>query len=199
VVAINGGRAELLPGTWSATIEWLVRRLAPRFPQLGFVEVRYRVRSWKRLEQCAEDARQGMAAAGDVPIALLAFSMGGAVATMIADDPRVRAVIGLAPWLPDELELTPLAGRRLTVVHGSLDRNLPWLPGVSPELSRRGFDRALAAGATGEYHLVRGGFHAAAARRGERLVALPRSGAYERLVAQALGGFVAACGAGIHD
>ena len=168
-----------------------MRRLAPRFPQLAFVEVRYRVRSWKRLELCAEDAREGIAAAGDVPIALLAFSMGGAVATMVAADARVRAVVGLAPWLPDELDVAPLAGRRLTVVHGSLDRNLPWLPGVSPELSRRGFDRALAAGATGDYHLVRGGFHAAAGRRGERLVALPRAAAYERLVVQAVAAFAA--------
>jgi pimeloyl-ACP methyl ester carboxylesterase len=191
VVAVNGGRAELLPGTWSATIEWLVRRLAPRFPQLAFVEVRYRVRSWKRLEQCADDARDGIAAAGDAPVALLGFSMGGAVATMVAADARVRAVVGLAPWLPDELDLTPLAGRRLTVVHGSLDRNLPWLPGVSPELSRRGFERALAAGAAGEYHLVRGGFHAVAVRRRGRLVALPRAPAYERHVAQALAAFAA--------
>jgi pimeloyl-ACP methyl ester carboxylesterase len=166
-----------------------VRRLAPRFPRLGFVEVRYRVRSWKRLEECAEDAREGMAAAGDVPIALLAFSMGGAVATMVAGDPRVRAVVGLAPWLPDELDVAPLAGRRVTVVHGSLDRNLPWLPGVSPELSRRGLERAVAAGATGDYHLVRGGFHAAAVRRRNRLVPLPRAGSVERHVAAALAAF----------
>jgi len=191
VVAVNGGRAELLPGTWSATIEWLVRRLAPQLPRLAFVEVRYRVRSWKRLEQCAEDAREGMAAAGDVPIALLSFSMGGAVATMVAEDPRVRAVVGLAPWLPDELDVGPLADRRLTVVHGSLDRNLAWLPGVSPELSRRGFERALAAGATGDYHLVRGGFHAAAVRRRDRLIALPRAAAFERKIAQALAAFAA--------
>jgi pimeloyl-ACP methyl ester carboxylesterase len=191
VVAFNGGRAELLPGTWSATIEWLVRRLAPRLPQLAFVEVRYRVRSWKRLEQCAEDALEGMAAAGAVPIALLAFSMGGAVAAMVAGDPRVRSVVGLAPWLPDELDVAPLAGRRVTVVHGSLDRNLPWLPGVSPELSRRGFERAVAAGATGDYHLVRGGFHAVAARGRGRLIALPRAGAFERQIAQALTAFAA--------
>ena len=168
-----------------------MRRLAPQLPRLAFLEVRYRVRSWTRLEQCAEDARAGMAAAGDVPIALLAFSMGGAVATMVAADPRVRAVVGLAPWLPDELYVAPLAGRRLTVVHGSLDRNLPWLPGVSPELSRRGFERALAAGATGDYHLVPGGFHAAAIRRRDRLVALPRASAYERRIESAPAAFAA--------
>ena len=186
---MNGGRAELLPGTWSATLEWLVRRLAPRFPRVAFVEVRYRVRSWKRLELCVEDAREAIAAAGDVPIAMLAFSMGGAVATMVAADSRVRAVVGVAPWLPDQLDVAPLRGRRLTVVHGSLDRNLPALPGVSAELSRRGFDRALAAGADGDYHLVRGGLHAVAIRGGGRLVALPRARAYEHHVAQALDAF----------
>ena len=188
---MNGGRAELLPGTWSATLEWLVRRLAPRFPGLAFVEVRYRVRSWKRLELCVEDARDGLDAAGDVPVAMLGFSMGGAVATMVAADPRVRAVVGVAPWLPDQLDVTPLAGRRVTVVHGSFDRNLPWLPGVSPELSRAGFERALAAGAIGEYHLVRGGLHAVAVRSRGRLVPLPRAAVFERRVAAALASFAA--------
>jgi pimeloyl-ACP methyl ester carboxylesterase len=191
VVLVNGGRSELLPGTWSATLEWLVRGLAPRFPNLAFVEVRYRVRSWRVLGDCVEDAREGMAAAGDVPIALVGFSMGGAVATRAAADDRVRTVIGIAPWLPDELDVSPLAGRRLTVAHGAFDRNLPGLPGVSPILSRRGFDRALAAGASGEYHLVRGGFHALALRGPRSLVALPRARTYARIVAGALAEFAA--------
>jgi hypothetical protein len=84
------------------------------------------------------------------------------------------------------LDVSPLAGRRLTVVHGSLDRNLPFLPGVSPELSRRGFDRALAAGASGDYHLVRGGLHALAVRGPRGLVRLPQAAAYERRVADAM-------------
>jgi pimeloyl-ACP methyl ester carboxylesterase len=190
-VCVNGGRAELLPGTWSATLEWLVRRLAPRFPHVAFVEVRYRVRSWRRLDDCVDDLRGGMEAAGDVPLALLGFSMGGAVVTRAAADERVTDVIGIAPWLPDALDVSPLAGRRLTVVHGSLDRGLPGLPGVSPRLSRRGFERALAAGATGEYHLVHGGLHALALRGPRGLVPLPRAGVFERLAARALTAFAA--------
>jgi pimeloyl-ACP methyl ester carboxylesterase len=189
VVLVNGGRAELLPGTWSATLEWLVRRLAPRFPGVAFLEVRYRVRSWRVLDECVEDVRDGMRAAGDVPLALLGFSMGGAVVTRAAADDRVASVIGLAPWLPDALDVAPLAGRRLTVVHGSLDRSLPFLPGVSPALSRRGFDRALAVGATGEYHLVRGGLHALALRGRRGLVALPQAAAFARHVADAVEAF----------
>ena len=42
VVCANGGRAAEVPGTWSASIEWLVRGLAPRFPELRFVELRAR-------------------------------------------------------------------------------------------------------------------------------------------------------------
>jgi len=189
VVLVNGGRAEPLSGTWSATLEWLVRRLAPRFPHVAFVEVRYRFRSWRRLDECVEDLQAGMAAAGDVPLALLGYSMGGAVTARAAGDARVTTVIGVAPWLPDALDVAPLAGRRLTVVHGSLDRNLPFLPGVSPGLSRRGFDRAVAAGAAGEYHLVAGGMHALALRGRRGLVRLPQATAFERRVADAIAVF----------
>ena len=57
VVCVNGGQAREVEGTWSASIEWLVQRLAPRLPELGFAEVRYRVKSWRRLESCVDDAR----------------------------------------------------------------------------------------------------------------------------------------------
>jgi len=191
---VNGGRAELLPGTWSATLEWLVGRLAPALPGLAFVEVKYRTRSWNRLEECADDARVGMARAGDVPIALFGFSMGGAVAALVAGDVRVRAVVTLAPWLPDRLPVGELAGRRLSVVHGRLDRNLPFLPGVSSSLSRRGYERAVAAGAQpGPYRLVHGGLHAAALRtRADGVVALPGARAYARFVRDELELFAAA-------
>jgi hypothetical protein len=57
VVCVNGGQGSEVEGTWSATLEWLVRRLAPRFPKLGFAEVRYRIKSWKRIDWCVADAR----------------------------------------------------------------------------------------------------------------------------------------------
>ena len=63
VVCVNGGQEAAVPGTWSATIEWLVARLAPRFPELRFVEVRYRTKSWRHLDECIDDARAGIAAA----------------------------------------------------------------------------------------------------------------------------------------
>src|SRR5918994_3204440 len=92
VVCVDGGTAADRAGTWSASVEWLVRKLAPRFPGLSFLEVRYRLKSWRRLELCVEDARAAIVAARDrgaEELALLGFSMGGAVAVRVAGDPAV--------------------------------------------------------------------------------------------------------------
>jgi pimeloyl-ACP methyl ester carboxylesterase len=149
--------------------------------------VRYRVKSWKLLDRCVEDARAAIAAAHAERTALLGFSMGGAVATHVAAEPGVEAVIGLAPWLYERLDVAPLAGKRLDVLHGSLDRSFPGVPGVSPALSLDGFERALAAGAEGSYALIPGGLHAIALRaRWGVPVPLPRAGEWERQVARRL-------------
>jgi dienelactone hydrolase len=187
---VNGGQAAAVAGTWSATIEWLVRRLAPQFPALAFAEVRYRIKSWNKLDWCIEDARAAIAAVGAQRTLLLGFSMGGAVSARVADEPSVETVVGIAPWLPDRLPLDALAGKRLRVLHGSLDRALPGIPGVAPALSRRGFERALALGAEGEFTLVRGGLHGAAVRRPSgALLALPRAAKWASLVAEELTAF----------
>jgi dienelactone hydrolase len=187
VVCVDGGQGGEVEGTWSASLEWLVAHLAPRFPELAFWELRYRVKSWHRLDRCVEDARETMAASGAARLLLVGFSMGGAVAIRAAADPRVDTVLGLAPWIPERLDLAPLRGRRLRVLHGTLDRGLPGIPGVSPAGSRLAFERARASGATGEYTLIPGALHGIAlrARRG-RLVPLPRAGAWARLVADEL-------------
>src|SRR6202012_2068029 len=78
VICVNGGLARPVPGTWSASLEWLVTRLAPAFPNLTFGEVRYRVKSWKALDSCIADGRAAIAAAGAERVLLLGFSMGGA-------------------------------------------------------------------------------------------------------------------------
>jgi dienelactone hydrolase len=190
VVCVDGGQKGEVEGTWSASLEWLVHRLAPRFPDLRLVEVRYRIKSWRRLDRCIDDARAAVREADGARTALLGFSMGGAVAIAAADEPSVERVLGLAPWIPDELALDPLRGKRLDVLHGSLDRWLPGIPGVSPASSRRGFDRARSLGVDGSYELIRGAPHAIALRayRG-RPVPLPRAGAWERRVAAQLATF----------
>jgi pimeloyl-ACP methyl ester carboxylesterase len=190
VVCVNGGQAAAVPGTWSASLEYLVERLAPRFPRLAFAEVRYRIKSWNRLDWCVEDARAAITAVGAERTLLLAFSMGGAVSVRAADERSVETVLGLAPWLPDQLSVEPLHGKRLRVLHGSLDRALPGIPGVAPSLSRRSFDRALDAGATGDYTLIRGGLHGVAVRaRNDRPLPLPRARAWTTLVADELARF----------
>ena len=128
-----------------------------------------------------------MREAGAERTLLLGFSMGGAVAISAADEPSVERVLGLAPWIPDRLPLEPLRGTRLDVLHGSLDRRLPGIPGVSPTLSRRGFDRARAAAIEGTYELIPGALHGLAVRsRGGSPLPLPRAHVWARRVAAQL-------------
>jgi pimeloyl-ACP methyl ester carboxylesterase len=192
VVSVDGGQGGEVEGTWSASIEWLVRRLAPRFPEIAFSEVKYRIKSWKRLDWCVEDARAAVRETGAPRTLLLGFSMGGAVAIGSADETSVETVVGLAPWIPDRLSLEPLRGRRLVVVHGTLDSWLPGIPGVRPSSSRRGYERARALGVRGEYTLVPGALHGIAVRaHWGRPVALPRAGRWADLVARELERFQA--------
>ena len=193
VVCVNGGQGNEVEGTWSASLEWLAHRLAPRFPSLAFGEVRYRIKSWKRLDWCVEDAGAAIDALGARRTLLLGFSMGGAVAVQAAEARSVETVLGLAPWLPDRLSLGPLRGRRLRVLHGSLDRWLPGIPGVSPASSRRGFERARALGVDGDYTLIPGAVHGVALRaHWGRALPLPRAATWARLVADELALFQSA-------
>ena len=195
VVCVNGGRRAEVPGTWSPTLEWLVERLAPAFPGIGFAEVRYRIKSWQRLELCVEDTLAALEALAPRRALLLGFSMGGAVAIRAAGHPSVDTVLGLAPWIPDRLDLSGLAGRRLAVVHGAWDRSLPGVPGVSPSSSLRGFERARATGIEGDYELIPRAVHPVAVRApwGAALP-LPRAGRWAALVAAELERFQASEG-----
>lgn len=195
-ILANGGTAKSVAGTWSATSELLARELAPRHPEIVFAEVRYRVKSWNALESCMADTEAALELAeglGARRSLLIGFSMGGAVSIGVAGHETVSGVLGLAPWIPDALSLDGLSGKRLDVVHGAWDRWLPGIPGVSPDSSRRGFERARALGAVGTYTLLDRALHGAAVRRrsGE-LVRLPRSRAWVDQVDGALSRFAAA-------
>lgn len=190
VVLVNGGQGRDVPGTWSATLELLVHRLAPRFPGLGWLEVRYRIKNWNRLDLCAEDARSALdlaVTAGAAECALVGFSMGGAVAIKSASHPAVTTVIGLAPWIPDRLDLSPLEDKRFAVIHGAWDRYLPGIPGVSPASSRRGFERARRLGVEDSaYTLIPRGAHGVALRSPWGLTPLPRAARWAELLADEL-------------
>ena len=177
-ILANGGTAKPVAGTWSATSELLAAELAPRRPGILFAEVRYRVKSWNALPSCMADAEAALelsAARGARSALLIGFSMGGAVSIGIAGHDGVAGVLGLAPWIPPELDLSPLAGKRLDVVHGTWDRWLPGIPGVSAASSQAGFQRARALGVEGTYTRLDRALHGAAVRgRSGKLVRLPR-------------------------
>jgi pimeloyl-ACP methyl ester carboxylesterase len=176
---VNGGTAKVVAGTWSSTSEYLADHLESRFPGVELAELRYRLKSWNAFDECRDDAEAALALlaeAGPRPTLLIGFSMGGAISAAVAADPGVRAVLGLAPWLPARLSLEGLRGKRFDVLHGSLDRWLPGIPGVSAESSRQGFDRALALGAEGTYTVIPCALHGCAVRRPSgKLLPLPRA------------------------
>ena len=190
VVCVNGGTAAEVPGTWSASVEWLVHRLSRRFPELGFLEVRYRIKSWRRLELCVEDGAAAIGTAkesGAEELALLGFSMGGAVAVRNAATAGVELVTGVNPWLPPQLELETLRGRRLAIAHGALDAPMPLIPGVKPSMSQAAAERARALGVEVERTIVPRGFHAVALRRRDgATLALPGAARYADVVGDEL-------------
>jgi dienelactone hydrolase len=115
---------------------------------------------------------------------MLGFSMGGTVSVRLASEPSVTTVLGLAPWLPERLDLSPLEGKRLAIIHGGLDSPLPGIPGVTAKSSLHAHERAWALGVDTSYMIVRGGLHGAAVRSpGGRLVPLPRARRWLELVA----------------
>lgn len=71
---------------------------------------------------------------GPLPVSLVGHSLGGRAALLGGDDPQVRSVVALNPWvLPTDRAELP--GTRVLVVHGTDDRIA--LPARSAELARR--------------------------------------------------------------
>ncbi|CAN5561640.1 alpha/beta hydrolase [soil metagenome] len=59
---------------------------------------------------------------GNAPIALVGHSLGGRAAILAGDQPGVRAVVALAPWVYADDGRRDLYGRSVLVVHGDQDR-----------------------------------------------------------------------------
>ena len=199
VLCLGGGTGGEAPGQWNSGYRWLISKLAPRHPELAFHELRYRIRSWKHLEMCIEDAQAALDAVADHDgrqTLLIGYSMGGAVAISTADHPSVDTVVGLAPWIPDRVDVGRLQGRRLAVIHGNLDGGFLGFPGVSPSSSRAGAARARAEGVEVSYSLIRGAIHAIAfPGPGGRLIPAPRARTWLRLLDQQVARFQAEDGA----
>ncbi|MGI8330550.1 alpha/beta hydrolase [Actinomadura scrupuli] len=94
----------------------------------------YRYRGWNGAEASpVPDARWALDLIrqrhGDLPVALVGHSMGGRTALRIADDPLVRSVAALAPWLPEGEPTGAVAGRQVLIMHGTDDQTTD--PGAS--------------------------------------------------------------------
>jgi alpha-beta hydrolase superfamily lysophospholipase len=94
---------------------------------LVVARLRFGQRGWNGdLRSPVSDARGALAELTrrfpDVPVALVGHSMGGRTALHVADDPSVRVVAALAPWITPTDPVETMTGRRLLVVHGDADR-----------------------------------------------------------------------------
>ncbi|MET9803673.1 alpha/beta fold hydrolase [Streptomyces sp. NPDC006368] len=134
VLLLHGGREDgdapppalNLPGARMRPFGRAVLRAARPHPVL-LGAVRYRHRGWNGArDDAAHDARRALDAlerlAGPVPVVLVGHSMGGRAALRVADHPRVRGVVALAPWCPRGEPVAHLAGRRVYVLHDEADR-----------------------------------------------------------------------------
>lgn len=94
---------------------------------LAVVRLRFAQRGWNGAAQAPlADARWALAELDrrfpGIPVGLVGHSMGGRTALYVAGHPNVRAVVALAPWLEPGDPTDQLAGRRLLIAHGDLDR-----------------------------------------------------------------------------
>ncbi|EWT01427.1 alpha/beta hydrolase [Intrasporangium oryzae NRRL B-24470] len=92
---------------------------------IAVARLRFRYRGWNGDEQSpVVDTRWALAQLRarypDAPIALVGHSMGGRAAMYAADEPGVRLVLGLAPWI-EEGDPRPENGQRTVIIHGDRD------------------------------------------------------------------------------
>ena len=131
VLVLHGGKArsERPTGPRNGAVLRMVpfARALARYEGLAIARLRYRVRGWNGRQQSpVADARWALDELRrrfpDLPIALIGHSMGGRVALAVADDPGVRVVVALAPWIEPYDRTEPVTGRRLLIIHGDRDR-----------------------------------------------------------------------------
>jgi len=94
---------------------------------LAVAQLRYVERGWNGAAQAPlADARWALAELErrfpGVPVGLVGHSMGARTALYVAEHPNVRLVVGLAPWIEPGDPVSQLAGRRILIAHGTLDR-----------------------------------------------------------------------------
>jgi pimeloyl-ACP methyl ester carboxylesterase len=198
VVLVPGATSAARAGRWSSNLTWLAPRLRRALGRdVRIVQVRFGRPSWQHLElpvadvrhvlerEAASSAHAGVTA-GDRRMVLVGFSMGGAASLANAAAAGVVGLVGLAPWLPVQLPITNLRGRRLRIAHGSLDGELKLIPGVRASSGRDAVARATAAGIDATFTIVPGGLHGVALPAGPVLVPMPRAHAFTAFVVRSV-------------
>lgn len=122
---------------------------APAHPRpLAVARLRFRWRGWNGDEQSpVADARwaldQVRSRYPDVPIALVGHSMGGRTAIHVADDPGVRLLVGISPWIEARDPLPTSRELQTVFIHGDRDRICPlWASRETVEKLRADGQRA---------------------------------------------------------
>lgn len=130
--------------------------------RVAVARLRYRFRGWNarsgRPPAPVADARWALHQLaerfGPLPVGLVGHSMGGRTALRIGGAEQVRAVVGLAPWLPPGEPVEQLLERAVLLVHGTADRM------TDPRLTAAFADRLQAVGGTVSLVRIEGGRHA---------------------------------------
>jgi pimeloyl-ACP methyl ester carboxylesterase len=134
VLVLHGGQEHDSEPVTARSLSWqrgalLARSLARplRADRVAVRLLRYRTVGWNgdgadKIADGRWALRRIREELGDVPVALVGHSMGGRTACHVADEPLVRGVVALAPWLPPGESVRALTGKQLHAAHGRLDR-----------------------------------------------------------------------------
>ena len=186
ILMLHGGKDRSQDVVDSRSLSWrrsasMQRDIARRAQEAGASVwlLRFTRRGWNGGADRIADARAALddvrRQLGDVPVVLLGHSMGGRTAVHVADDPNVRGVVALAPWLPPGESVEALRGKTLYAAHGSRDRI------TSARGTAAYVRRAAEVAATAEFRdMGRVGHYLLRGRRpGTRSPSSPRSGCSE--------------------
>ncbi len=157
ILMLHGGKDRGHEVVDARSLSWrrtalMQRDIARRAQEAGVSTwlLRFTHRGWNGGPARVADARAALddvrRQLGAIPVVLLGHSMGARTAVHVADDPSVRGVVALAPWLPPGEPVEALRGKQLYAAHGSRDRI------TSARATAAYVRRAAAVASTAEFH-----------------------------------------------